>query len=430
MLKSKNITKISSLKGIEYEDYLRFKSTLPETLTSHEQLQVRWIMTQASYFTAQATIFIACDDPAKTELIKQALHFVNTDLSLNGKRDEFFDMAIIFDKESKNDYYNTFENVKPNGFLILGDNIDFETELSTLEICGLKIYQKPIQKEDVGFNIHIFIPVHNGIKQTLRCLHSIYTQTIIDVLKITVIDDGSSDGTTQKIEEQFPDVSVLTGDGTLWWTGAINKALQSEQHLFKEDDYFLLINSDVTLGPNTIFFLLKNAIKDRSLCLAPLGFTQDEAIACGEADDGHIFYRFERSSQVMLQNDNIYPVMSLFGRCTLLPIEILEKVGEFDAVAFPHYYGDTDFCLRAKEFGYKFMISGKTAVSVRHDSNSTGTHHSFFSKKRSLREIYNYLTDIKSLGNIKYLWRFYARHYPKQKYKVLVNTLIKSIKQY
>jgi GT2 family glycosyltransferase len=38
---------------------------------------------------------------------------------------------------------------------------------------------------------------------------------------VIVVDDGSSDRTAEEVAENYPKVTILKGDGNLWWTGAI-----------------------------------------------------------------------------------------------------------------------------------------------------------------------------------------------------------------
>jgi len=69
--------------------------------------------------------------------------------------------------------------------------------------------------------IWICIPVFNRKDLTLKCLASLQKQTYIN-FKIVICDHGSTDGTTEAIHEQYPNVIVINADSSLWWTGAIN----------------------------------------------------------------------------------------------------------------------------------------------------------------------------------------------------------------
>ena len=90
--------------------------------------------------------------------------------------------------------------------------------------------------------IYILIPVHNNRDTTLKCLELLSKQTFHD-FTVTVTDDGSTDGTYGAICEQFPQVTVLRGDGDLWWTGAINMALEHVLALVDLDDCILTLNN-------------------------------------------------------------------------------------------------------------------------------------------------------------------------------------------
>ena len=67
-------------------------------------------------------------------------------------------------------------------------------------------------------SLFIVIPVHNRKHFTRDCLLSLRKQTFQN-FTIIVIDDGSSDGTGEMIQKEFPEVVLLHGDGNLWWTG-------------------------------------------------------------------------------------------------------------------------------------------------------------------------------------------------------------------
>jgi GT2 family glycosyltransferase len=59
--------------------------------------------------------------------------------------------------------------------------------------------------------IHIVIPVHNRKNFTRDCLISLRDQTIEH--KTIIVDDGSSDGTREMLQVEFPEIVVIEGDG-------------------------------------------------------------------------------------------------------------------------------------------------------------------------------------------------------------------------
>ena len=59
-----------------------------------------------------------------------------------------------------------------------------------------------------------------------------------------VVDDGSTDGTPEKINTAFPQVTILQGDGNYYWTKCVNTALLQIQNEMKTTDFVLHINND------------------------------------------------------------------------------------------------------------------------------------------------------------------------------------------
>src|SRR5258706_4282659 len=92
--------------------------------------------------------------------------------------------------------------------------------------------------------IYVVVPVFNRKSLTDRFLCCMREQTFRR-FEIIVVDDGSTDGTSALIADKFPEVQLLRGDGTLWWTGAINVGIRHAMAQAAEADAILVINDDL-----------------------------------------------------------------------------------------------------------------------------------------------------------------------------------------
>ncbi|MCW5626437.1 MAG: glycosyltransferase family 2 protein, partial [Burkholderiales bacterium] len=100
--------------------------------------------------------------------------------------------------------------------------------------------------------VFVLVPVFNRLAHTKNVLDALRRQTIVDQLRIVVIDDGSTDGTAEFLDAQ-PDLVVLRGDGSFWWGGAIDKGLEYvRDQQPTHEDYVLFLNNDTWFEPRYI----------------------------------------------------------------------------------------------------------------------------------------------------------------------------------
>jgi GT2 family glycosyltransferase len=106
--------------------------------------------------------------------------------------------------------------------------------------------------------VYILIPIHNNLSETLSCLDCIANQDYKE-LNIVIIDDGSTDNSSRIIKEKYPDITILVGDGNLWWAGSLYRGIGyvlDEMHA-ESKDYVLTLNNDMTFRENYISSLVK-----------------------------------------------------------------------------------------------------------------------------------------------------------------------------
>jgi len=250
--------------------------------------------------------------------------------------------------------------------------------------------------------VYILIPIHNNIAETRKCLSCIRDQTYTNY-KVVIIDDGSTDNSTEIIKKEFPDTTILQGDGNLWWAGALFMGIE---HILKEaddKDFLLILNNDVTFDEKYVEVLINCTKDDQNAIIGSLCIDSETGSI---ADSGPIIdwskSNFSIKPLVDDNKDIIEGLDTLSTRGVLLKISIIRKIGNFIPKQLPHYGSDYEYFIRAKKMGYKLTMSKKAVVYS--NSSTTGIHH--LDRTNGSKELYNYFFSVKSAANIRYRLRF------------------------
>ena len=252
--------------------------------------------------------------------------------------------------------------------------------------------------------IKIIIPVHNRLNKTILCIESLilslYKISKIDY-EINIIDDGSTDGTQKKISSKFPNIKFVYGDGSLFWTGAINAGL-NKICKFK-DDYIMILNNDVEIEEN-FFITLKDKL-DHLNNKFLLGATAIDRVTGKTVRSGgkvlswllniNKIY-FNGADKKFIKDINDFKVHFLTGRCMIFKASIISDIGLFNSKKLPHYAADEEFCIRAYKKDYNIILSTNLIVYV--DTSTTGIKVNFW--KDGIRSIKFRLFDIRSSSNL------------------------------
>jgi GT2 family glycosyltransferase len=98
------------------------------------------------------------------------------------------------------------------------------------------------------------VPAWNNWDLTRSCVEHLLASSV--PVHVIVVDNGSSDGTAQKLREQFPTVTLVPLEENIGFGRAVNRGLE-----FAGGDIFAVVNNDANVAPD-YFELVADCFSD------------------------------------------------------------------------------------------------------------------------------------------------------------------------
>ena len=205
--------------------------------------------------------------------------------------------------------------------------------------------------------VYIIIPVHNRKQITLKCLENLDKSGDLQQYHVVVVDDGSTDGTTEAINSSYPDVTVLTGDGNLWWTGAIKKGMEYAYEQGAE--YFIWLNDDCLVTEQAIPDLVTFCRQSSLNIIGCQGYELDNP---NQIAFGGRIRDWQGYHLVKFPENKISQCDVLNGNLVCFSKKLIDTIGYPNYKKCPHYGGDTLFSIRARKAGFKLFVDGRHKI--------------------------------------------------------------------
>lgn len=220
--------------------------------------------------------------------------------------------------------------------------------------------------------IAIIIINWNTYQLTFNCLKSLEACNYKNKT-IFFVDNGSNDGSGDKIALEFPEINYIKNEKNEGFTGANNKALNI---ILKQSfDYVLLLNNDTEVEPDFLSLLAASMESDKNLAATQpliLDFPNKNTIW----NAGGSFNTFFGLSKTRYKGLIYKPKLKIetftewiSGCCILVNIGVVKKVGLLDNRFFA-YFEDVDWSIRMTNQGYKLGVVPKSII-YHHTSGST-----------------------------------------------------------
>lgn len=186
-------------------------------------------------------------------------------------------------------------------------------------------------------NIAVLITCFNRQSKTLICLEHLFN--IAPEVDVYLVDDNSTDGTSDLVKIKFPNVHIIQGNGNLFWNRGMHLAWEKASEC--EYDFFLWLNDDVELYPNCFFELFEcSETKNHQAIISGLIELKDS----GET----IYGGTDNSYKLIHPNGELNLITNMNGNVVLVPKKVFNVLGNLDPV-FLHDLGDVDYGLSARE---------------------------------------------------------------------------------
>jgi GT2 family glycosyltransferase len=209
-------------------------------------------------------------------------------------------------------------------------------------------------------DVTIGITTWNGKALLQACLQSIYRNPSSASCEIVVIDNASTDGTSEMVRTNFPRTTLIEKNTNDGWTAGCNQIARNAR-----SRYVILLNEDTTIE-NDVF--TEMAVAMDQLPYAGIGAPcliwpdGERQPSCRRFPDpislllrgtriGGFFpkrLRHYLREDIDLKNPSV--IDWAIGACLIVRKEVFEKIGYMDE-RFA-YHDDTDFCYRALKSGF------------------------------------------------------------------------------
>lgn len=189
------------------------------------------------------------------------------------------------------------------------------------------------------------------------CLDSIFSNRAGSACEVTLVDNASGDSVLEQVRKKYPRVRIIELENNLGFAAGVNRGLAEVT-----EPFVLLLNTDAVLGEGALAAMIAALEKAGDDCagVAPKMMSSAyegviDAMGTVMPPDGASFNRgigqcdlgqYDRTEEV-------------FGTCfgaTLLRTELFkpEQVGPLYEGYFL-YFEDSDWCMRARSQGYRFL---------------------------------------------------------------------------
>ena len=220
-------------------------------------------------------------------------------------------------------------------------------------------------------NTSVVVLTYNSEKHIGRCLQSVLSESE-RIIEVIVVDNHSQDGTVE-IVKRHKNIKLISNIRNLGFSKGVNMGIKQAK-----GSKVLILNPDTTIISGSVDKLIncqthfsagiaggklqKNAggvhnsfVKTPDLLTGIFDFTNLRKITPFDFIHKRHYYLHDKYPNRGIEVDAVSGAYMLVNR------EVFERIGLFDEKFFM-YLEDVDFCIRAKQLGFKVVFCPKSVI--------------------------------------------------------------------
>ncbi|WP_420629566.1 glycosyltransferase family 2 protein [Candidatus Leptofilum sp.] len=217
-------------------------------------------------------------------------------------------------------------------------------------------------------SVSIIVVNWNGRHHLNLCLSALFAQTYPN-FEVTLVDNGSTDGSQTFVRDHFPDVRLIELPQNMGFARGNNVGIRASNA-----DYIATINNDTKVAPNWLTALVETAEANPNvgMCAAKLLFWDrpDVINSAGICLDraGIAWDRLGGHPNEISQTKPV-PVFGASGGAALYRRTMLNQIGLFDEDFFA-YLEDVDLAWRARLAGWDCLFVDTAVIHHHHSATA------------------------------------------------------------
>ena len=232
-------------------------------------------------------------------------------------------------------------------------------------------------------DVAVLLTCHNRRVKTIACLKSLFSS--LDnynsnhhdskiTLKVFVVDDGCTDGTSAEIKKTFVEriniISIIQGDGSLYWAGGMRLAWRSSLEEREDWNFFLLVNDDTVLYKDS----LESLLQAHNYTIEKYGKSGIySGITCSIGNSAMITYggvkwRSRTWAKVRLLGPIGKPQMCDAANANILLVSrnVYNKLGGLNH-KYRHGFADYEYSMNARKKGFPVLVTAGICGECNYD---------------------------------------------------------------